>query len=264
MRAWPGAVTATAVLLAACTGGDGGGGQAGAPASATTSTTATATSPVTVGATTTTAAAAPAGDPPGSVTLRISAFTVPAGAGFRVVVRASPLRLTVRRKGAGGPLSACPVAGATGPAQASGCAGLEAGRDVGMGGAQGVELTAPGGPTRVDEVTVTYLPADRSTTVVIPARPPSSCAATACEATFSLAPAQPGPFALDGRPSGGRPSLTLRSEAAGGSSRVLATAEGGGALSITATLEPAAQAVLLYREQLDGAVGPLTMDISWP
>ena len=80
-----------------------------------------------------------------------------------------------------------------------------------------------------------------------------------------MTPARAGSFALSGRPGGGRPRVTLRSEGpTPGGSRVLATAEAGGALSITATLEPSAEAVLEYREQLDGAVAPLVLDISWP
>ena len=46
--------------------------------------------------------------------------------------------------------------------------------------------------------------------------------------------------------------------------RMLATVEGGGALSIRATLEPGAEASLLHHEQGPGAVAPVTAEISWP
>ena len=262
MRARTGALAAATALLVSCTGGDGAGNEATRRATSTTSGP-TSTTPAT--SSTTTAPAPPGTDPPGSVTLRATGFTLPAGAGLRVVVSASSPRLTVRRRGPGGALSVCPVADAATAANPADCADLGAGRDLDVGPSRGVEIRATGTGATVDEIAVTYLPQDRSTTIVTPARPAGSCAATGCRTTFSLSPAQAGSFALDGRPGGGRPRLTLRAEQpAGGGSRVLAMAEGGGALSITATLEPSAEAVLEYYEQLDGAVAALAMDISWP
>lgn len=249
-------------LLVSCTGGDGTGGEARRPASSTTSgppSTPATTTP------TTTAPADPQAGPPGSVTLRAAGFTLPAGAGVRVVVSASSPRLTVRRRGPGGALSACPVPDATTAANPAACVDLVAGSDVDLSPARGAEIRAAGAGARVEEVSLTYLAQDRSTTLVTPARPAGSCAATACLATFSLSPPRAGSFALVGRASGGRPRLTLRAERPpNGGSRVLATAEGGGALSITATLEPSVEAVLEYHEQVDGAVGAVVMEILWP
>lgn len=265
MRAWTVTVAATAALLAACTGGDGAGGGTSVPPSSAVSTLPAAPSPsAPEPASTTPSVAVPAADPPGSLTLRIDGFTLPAEAAIRVVVRASSPHLTVRRTGAGGALSVCPVADVSGSADPSGCVDLGAGRDVDLGGGRGVEIEARGGVATVEDVALTYLPVDRSMTIVTPARPASTCSATPCEATFAVTPARPGPFSLAAQPGGGRPRLTLRSEVAGAPPRVLATVAGGGALSITATLEPAAEAVLLYREQMEGPVAALPMEISWP
>ena len=265
MRARAGAGAAAVALLVSCTGGDGAGEGAARPAASTTSPASATTSTGPAGASTTTVAAVPGADPPGSVTLRATRFVLPAGAGLRVVVSASSPRLTVRRRGSAGALSVCPVPDATSTVSPAGCVDLGAGRDVDLGSGRGVEIRAGGAGATVDEVTVTYLPRDRSTTVVMPSRPAGSCAATACQATFSLSPSRGGSFALAGRAGGGRARLTLRAEGpAGGGSRVLATAEGGAGLSITATVEPSIEAVLEYNEQVDGAVAPLVMEISWP
>jgi hypothetical protein len=129
----------------------------------------------------------------------------------------------------------------------------------------GVELRATGGDASVEEVTVTYVPGDRSTTVVTPARPAGACAARACQATFSLTPARAGSFSLDGRAGGGRPRLVLEARPVGaGSNRMLATVEGGGSLSIRGTLEAGMEASLLHHEQTPDPVAPVTAEISWP
>lgn len=254
-------MTAAVALLVSCTGGEGTGERADRPVASSTS---TDPLPSAGASSTTTSAPSSTTDPPGSVTLRVSGFTLPAETALRIGVRASAPRMTVRRRGVGVALSACPITDAGSPANLPACAALEASGTVELAAPRGVEIRATGAGATVEEVAVSYLPIDRSTTVVIPARPAGSCA-VACEATFTLSPTQAGSFALQGRAGGGRPRLTL--QARGGSppgSRVLATVEGGAALSISAVLEPSAEAVLLYREQVEGAVGALTMEISWP
>src|SRR5437588_120320 len=91
---------------------------------------------------------------------------------------------------AGGAPASSTVAG---PATAAACVDLVAGRPVAVA-AWGVELQATGADVAVDEVTVTYVPADRSLTLVTPARPAGACAARPCEATFSLTPPEAGTF----------------------------------------------------------------------
>ena len=256
-------------LLVACTGGGGGtrGRAGGAPASSTatpsTATPSTATAPSTAPST-----GAAVTDPPGAVTLHVTGVTLPdtgaGGGGMRVLVRPASPGLTVRRRGSGGPVTACPIASVAGPATAAACVDLVAGRPVAVA-AWGVELQATGADVAVDEVTVTYVPADRSLTLVTPARPAGACAARPCEATFSLTPPEAGTFSLDGRAGTGRPRLTLSSNSApGGSISTLATVEGGGNLSITATLDGVAPATLAYRDGSSGAVPALTAEILWP
>ena len=261
------AVLVATAAFGACTEGDGTGGERAPVTSSTgpsnTSTTVPATTPTTVTTTT------PVADPAGSVTLRVASFTLPdprtGGTGLRVLVRASAASLRVRRRGAGGAVSVCPVAGAAAPVAAGDCVDLGTGATVDVRFTGGVELRAAGATAAVEEVGVTYAPVDRSTTIVTPARPAGACAAQACQATFSLTPARPGSFTLDGRAGGGRPRLVLVSTPlGGGSSRTLATVEGGGSLSIRATLEAGAEATLLHHEQGEGAVAPVTAEISWP
>lgn len=260
MRAWVGAVTAAAVLLVSCRGG----GRAADRSEPVTSTAPPTSAPA--GPSTTSPSPAPApSDPPGSVTLRLSRFSLPPGGGMRVLVRAATPRLTVRRKGGGGSVSVCATADAGSPVDTSRCADLGAERVVEVGSGKGVEIRAADRGVSVEEVAVSYVAVDRSMTLVTPARPAGSCSVTACEAAFSLSPARAGPFSLDGRAGGGQPRLVLEAVGApGGGSRVLATAQGGGFLSLRATLEPSAEAVVLYREQGEGPVGALTMEILWP
>ena len=261
------AVLVATAVLGACTEGDGTGGERAPVTSSTgpsnTSTTVPATTPTTVTTT------APAADPEGSVTLRIASFTLPdlraGGTGLRVLVRAASTSLRVGRRGAGGTVSVCPVAGATAPVAAGDCVDLAAGATVDVRATGGVELRAAAANAAVEEIGVTYVPVDRSTTIVTPARPAGACAAQPCQATFSLTPPRPGSFTLDGRAGGGRPRLVLVSTPLGGGpGRTLATVEGGGSLSIRATLEAGAEATLLHHEQGDGAVAPVTAEISWP
>ncbi|MDQ4067947.1 MAG: hypothetical protein M3203_00470 [Actinomycetota bacterium] len=262
MRAGAVVAAVAAVLLASCTGraGDDGGGPA--TSVGTTSTVPSTTAP-TVTTTTTTASAA--ADPAGSVTLRVTGLTLPdvraGGTGLRLVVRAVSPPLRVRRTGGGGAVSACPVDRATTPATGGDCVDLGPGATVELASTGGVELRAAAGPARVDEVGVTYVPVDRSTTIVTPARPAGTCSDPPCRTTFSLTPGRPGPFTLDGRAGGGRPRLVLVATPSG---RVLATVEGGGLLSIRATLEPGAEASLLHHEHGTGPVAPVTAEIFWP
>jgi len=260
VRAGTRVVAVALVLTGACTGGDGGSFPAPGTAPPTTST----------GPSTSTTAA-PTADPTGAVTLRAAGITLPdirsGGSGLRVLVRAASPRLTVRRRGGGGPVTACPVAGPTDPVTLGECVALGPDSLVDIDFVGGVELRAAGAETGVEEVGVTYLPAARTTTLVTPARPAGACAPQPCEATFSFLPGRAGAFVLDGRPAGGRPRLVLTSTAAGGtpgSNRILATAEGGGSLSIRATLEAGSEATLLHHEQGTDAIAPLSAEIVWP
>lgn len=249
-------MAAVLIAMAACTGGDG----TGAPTS-----TAPPNTPTTAPATTTTAATTTTGvaDPAGSVTLRVRGLTLPdlraGGTGLRVVVRAASATLTVRRRGGGGGVSACPLASGD-------C--VEVGPDsaVVVGFPGGVELRATAAEVATEELAVTYLPADRTTTLVTPGRPAGACAARPCEATYSLTPVRAGPITVDGKGGGGRPRLVLTTSPAGttGSNRTLATVEGGGSLSIRATVEAGSDATLLHHQQEPGAVAPVTAEISWP
>ena len=266
MRAGAVASAVGVAVLAGCTGGDGTGGGPHVTTSTAPSNTSSSTSTTTVTTVPTTITST---DPVGSVTLRITGFRLPdirvGGTGLRVLVRAASASLRVRRNGVGGAVSVCPVSGATAPVTAGDCVNLGAAATVDVGFVGGVELRASGADATVDEVGVTYVPVDRSTTIVTPARPAGGCAPRACEATFSLTPGRPGPFALDGRGGGGRPRLVLVSTPLGGGpSRTLATVEGGGSLSIRGTLEAGSEATLLHHQQGEGAVAPVTAEISWP
>lgn len=265
MRAGPCVVVTALVLSGACTGGDGGGFRPAGTAPSTTSmrpSTSVTLPPPT---------AAPRNDFAGSATLRATGITLPdirsGGSGLRLLVRAASPRLTVRRRGGGGPVTACPVAGPTASVNTGECVALGPDSVVDVSSVGGVELRATGADAAVEEVGVTYLPAARSTTLVTPARPAGACAARPCEATFSFFPGGAGAFVLDGRPAGGRPRLVLTSRApAGGpgSNRTLAMAEGGGSLSIRATVEAGSEARLLHHQQGADAVAPLTAEILWP
>ncbi len=268
MRAGPRAMAVALLLLTASCTERGGTGE-GAP---TTAPTVTSIAPPTAVPTvpSTTAPTATTTLPAGSVTLRVTGFTLPdlrsGGTGLRLLVQASSPRLTVSRRGAGGAVSACPVAGATAPVAPRDCVDLPAagGVDLASGG---VELRATGADAAVDEVSVVYAPSSRATTIITPARPAGACETRACQATFSLLPTRPGPFLLDGRGSGGRPRFVLTAVplvAGAGSNRTLATVEGGGQLSINATLDAVSAASLLHHEQGPGPVASVTAEILWP
>jgi hypothetical protein len=264
-------VAAGGALLLASVACTGGGGRAGTTATTPATTGATTTAPSFQAPLTTTSAVPATTDRPGSLTLSVRGLTLPAaseggagGRGLRVLVRPASPGLTVRRTGGGEPLTACPVTSVAGPATAAACVDLVVGRPVDVA-AWGVELRATGVEATVDEVTVNYVPADRSLTLVTPARAAGVCAARPCQATFSLSPSQAGTFSLDGRAGEGRPRLTLTSNSPPGSSiSTLATVEGGGNLSITASLDGAATPTLTYRDESFGAVPAFTAEILWP
>jgi hypothetical protein len=248
-------MAAAMIAMAACTGGDG----TGAPTSTVAPSSSTALATTTTAAPTTTAVV----DPAGSVTLRVRGLTLPdlraGGTGLRVVVRAASDSLTVRRRGGGGGVSACPLASGD-------CVEIRPDAAVAVGFAGGVELRATGAEVATDELAVTYLPAARTTTLVTPGRPAGACAARPCEATYSLTPVGAGPITVDGRGGGGRPRLVLTTSPAGttGSNRTLATVEGGGSLSIRATVEAGWDATMLHHQQEPGVIAPVTAEISWP
>jgi len=249
------------VLVAgACSTGDGGSFVTPETTS-TSAAVAPSTTIVPPPSTTTTVA------PAGSVTLRVSGFSLPdaraGGTGLRMLVRSSSERLTVRRRGGGGAVSVCPIASASPSPRDGECVDLPAGGGVELGFLGGLEARATSVPATVEELLVTYVPATRHTTVVTPARPAGVCAA-ACETTFALVPGGAGAFVLDGRAGGGRPRLVLTAVGAGVSNRALATVEGGGSLSIRATLEAGSEARLLHHEQGPGPVAPVTAEILWP
>lgn len=260
MRVGPVAVAAAALLAGACSTGDGGGFVP-----RETSTAAAPVPPSTTAApapsTTTTVVAA------GAVTLRVTALTLPdagaGGTGLRVLVRSSSERLAVRRGGGHGPVSVCPIALSIASPNDGPCPDLPAGGAADVPFRGGVELRANGAPATLDEVTVIYVPVTRTTTLVTPARPAGACL-TACEATFALIPGGAGAFVLTGQGAGGRPRLVLTSVGAGVSNRTLATVEGGGSLSIKASVEAGSEARLLHHEEGSGPIAPLTMEILWP
>lgn len=263
MRAGPLALVA-ALLCAGCTAGDRTDFGAPAPPLPTTS----VPPPTTSAAPSTTTVVRPDA---GTVTLRVTGLSLPAvgtgGSGVRLLVRAASSRLIVRRTGGAGAVTACPVAAATGPADAGGCVDLGRQAAVTIAFIGGVEVRATGAEATVDELAVNYLPAARSTTLVTPARPSGACGPAPCQATYSLVPGGAGAFVLDGQGSGGRPRLVLTATAPTGSAvsnRTLATVEGGGFLSIRATLEAGSEARLLHHEQGPDATSPLTAEILWP
>lgn len=269
MRARPAAVVVAALLAGACSAGDGGDfmtrqtpstSAVPAPSSATVP---GPSSTVTSAPGTTTSVAGA-----GSVTFRVTGFTLPdarvGGTGLRVLVRSASERLNVRRRGGAGAVSACPARLSIPSPNDGACVDLPAGGAVELPFLGGLELRAAAGAVTVDEVTVTYVPTTRATTVVTPARPPGACQPTACEATFSLMPGRAGSFVLDGQSAGGRSRLVLTAVGAGVSNRTLATVEGGGSLSIRASLRAGEEARLLHHEQGTGAVASLTAEILWP
>ena len=253
------AVVAMAVLAACSSGGSGGRGTTTTSSTtpSTTTSTAVVTTSSTVPATSSTTESA------GAVTLRVTSFTLPdpraGGTSLRVVVKATSPSLRVTRRGGAGLVVACPVTPVA-PSPVGECVELPGGATVELHGV-GVELAASRGEASADEVAVTYAAVDRSMTVVTPARPAGACEARPCNMTFTLTPGRPGPFTLDGRPGGGRPRLVLTATP---SNRTLATVEGGGLLSIRATLEAGAEASLLHHEQGPGPVAPVTAEIFWP
>ncbi len=269
----PVAVTAAALSLGAwslgaCAARDRSDLEPPRPPATTTSVAPTSVAPTSVVVAPTTTVLRPDA---GTVTLRVTGLSLPAagtgGSGLRLLVKAASPRLIVGRTGGAGAVTACPVAGPTGPVDAAGCVDLAPQTAVGLAFAGGVEVRATGVAASLDELVVNYLPASRATTIVTPGRPAGACAARACEATFSLLPGGPGAFVLDGRAGGGRPRLVLTTFAAGGpasSNRTLVTVEGGASLSIRATLEAGAEARLLHQEQGDGAIAPVTAEILWP
>jgi len=97
LRARLSPVAAGLVMLGACTGGAGVDGVVSTTTSTTTSTTVVVS------------------EPAGTVTLRVTGLTLPdlrsGGTNLRLVVRAATPRLTVRRQGGGGAVSACPTDG---------------------------------------------------------------------------------------------------------------------------------------------------------
>lgn len=261
MRVGPVAVAVAALLAGACTKGDGGG--------FVTSETSTSAAPVPPSTTvppapSTTATVVAAG----AVTLRVTGLTLPdigaGGTGLRVLVRSSSERLTVRRQGGEGGVSVCAIAFSIPSPNDGPCPDLPAGGAVDVPFRGGVELRASGARAALDEVSVTYVPASRATTLVTPARPAGACLAPACEATFALVPGGAGAFGLTGQGAGGRPRLVLTSVGAGVSNRTLATVEGGGSLSIRASVEAGSEARLLHHEEGSGPIAPLTMEILWP
>ncbi|MFN2503535.1 MAG: hypothetical protein ABR540_04765 [Acidimicrobiales bacterium] len=263
MRVGRSAVVVAVLVAGACSTGDGGDfgirettSTSAVPAPSTTTTAAPAPS------TTTTVAVA------GSVTFRVTGLTLPdvraGGTGLRVLVRLSSERLTVRRRGGEGSVSACPVALPIPSPNDGPCVDLAAGGAVELPFIAGVELRATAATAALDEVTVTYVPVSRAVTLVTPSRPAGACQATACETTFALVPGGAGTFRLTGQAAGGRPRLVLTSVGAGVSNRTLATVEGGGSLSITATLDAGSEARLLHHEQGPGPVTPVTAEILWP
>jgi hypothetical protein len=245
------------LALGACSAGDRT--NFGPPATTSTTALVAPTTTLAAGSTTTVV-----GADTGTVTLRVTGLTVPAGgAGLRLLVKATSPRLLVRRSGGVGGLTACPVAAPTGPVDAGGCVDVGPAGVVVTTAGGGVEVRAAGPEATVDELAVNYPPAARTTTIVTPARPAGACAARACEATYSLLPGGPGAFVLDGRAGSGRPRLVLTS-VANSSNRTLATVEGGGNLSIRATLEAGSEARLLHHQQEDGPIAPVTAEILWP
>ena len=260
MRVGPALAVALAVVAGACSAGD----RSSFDTRETTSSSAAVplTTLVPAPSTTTSVAAA------GSVTFRVTGLTLPdgraGGTGLRVLVRSASERLTVRRRGGEGAVSACPIALSIPSPNDGACVDLPAGGMVDLPFLGGVELRATGAPAGVDEVAVTYVPATRATTLVTPSRPAGACQVTACETTFALVPSGAGAFVLTGQAAGGRPRLVLTAVGAGVSNRTLATVEGGGSLSIRATVDAPSEARLLHHEQGPGPIAPVTAEILWP
>jgi hypothetical protein len=259
VRVGPALALAVAALVA-CSSGD----RTAFDTRETTSTPAPSTPSTATSAPTTSTTVAPAG----SVAFRMTGFILPdtriGGTGLRVLVRSSSERLTVRRRGGAGAVSVCPIALAIPSPRDGPCVELPPEGAVELAFLGGLEARATGPAAMVDELVVTYVAASRATTVVTPARPAEVCQARACETTFAFLPAGAGAFVLDGQAGGGRPRLVLTAVGAGVSNRTLATVEGGGSLSIRATLEAGSEARLLHQEQGTGPVAPVRAEILWP
>jgi hypothetical protein len=260
MRVGPVAVAVAALLAGACSNGDGRDFVTRETSTSAGPGPASTTVPP-APSTTTTAVAA------GAVTLRVTGLTLPdvgaGGSGLRILVRSSSEQLTVRRGGGEGGVSVCAIAFSIPSPNDGPCPDLPAGGAVDVPFRGGVELRAMGARATLNEVTVIYVPVTRATTLVTPARPAGACQA-ACEATFALVPGGAGAFVLTGQGGGGRPRLVLTSVGAGVSNRTLATVEGGGSLSIRASVEAGSEARLLHHEEGSGPIAPVTMEILWP
>lgn len=264
MRAGPVAVAVVVGLaLSGCAAGDRN--DFGPPATpATTVLTSTTVRPATTVAPSTTVA------PGGAVTLRVSGLTLPdiaRGSGLRVMVRSASPRLVVRRRGGAGGVSVCPVDRPSGPVEAGSCVELPPQGEVSVAFLGGVDVRGAGSAATVDELSVAYVAADRSMTITTPARPAGECAPAPCEAVYSFVPGGAGAVRVDAHPAGGRPRLVLTavpSTNTSVSNRTLATVEGGGLLSIRATVDAGSEARLLHQESGAEAVPSMTAEISWP
>lgn len=261
MRVGPVAAAVALLLAGACSTGDRGSFPTREATSTSTSVAASTT--VTAAPTTTTTIV-----PAGTVAFRMTELILPdtreGGTGLRVLVRSLSERLSVRRGSGAGAVSVCPIALAIPSPRDGACVDLPPGGGVELAFLGGVEARATGAAAMVDELVVTYVPATRATTVVTPARPAGVCQARVCGTTFALVPGGAGAFVLDGQAGGGRPQLVLTAVGPGLSNRTLATVEGGGSLSIRATLEAGSEARLVHREQGPGAVASVTAEILWP
>lgn len=194
--------------------------------------------------------------------------------GLRVLMEVSGEALEVVARGVpGGPgeLLACPVEGVSGDPGAAGCVPLEDGRTASMslgGGATGVLLRSSGGPVRVAEVTLLYVPVgDRITLVTPPLDPPATpgeCPGGACEIAFELSPTGPGTLVLEAHGRGARPQLTVQAGLPAGPSRVLSIVEGGGRLAVRSTVDGRADARLTVRNLGAMELPPLEIALTWP
>ncbi len=261
LAGWSGAAAgglgalAVALVLASC---GGGGGRRGEPSDSSIRASTSSTS----GPPTTPAPSARPVPPGGSAAFTVVGVTL-AEPGLRVLVEASGGTMEVVARGLTGGSNGvlvCPVGGVAGPPPATGCVVATDGRAATValdGGANGVLLRAPegaaGASVRASEVTLIYVPGgDRITVVTPPVAPsetPGDCPGGVCEMAFELSPTGSGTFVLDADGRGARPQLTVQSGLPSGPSRVLSIVEGGGRLTVRATVDGRSDARVMLRNQ---------------
>lgn len=201
------------------------------------------------------------GPPPGEVVLTVTDLVVLPGQPVVVLARSTEVALTVTADGSSAPLRACAAGRLEGrdPADGGGCTLLAEGRSAPV--AHGpdlpaVEISTVDGRADVARLSIAYRPAGPGLQVRLSELPPGT------RTTFVLSPAGTGPLratATWGGPAGPEARLTV-----GAGAGVVATAEGGPPLEVSAQASPAATPVVTLANSGAQDVPPATLDLARP